>query len=112
MEKIPSRRDIIDRKKVTSSIEEISAAYSPNSIDFRNAVLKLLKETLKTGRTEIKRRFMENNKGRPTMHAGSYLMDQIVRIIYDVATVQVFPLSNPTSRRKTFLAGRRWLWAR
>jgi len=103
MEKIPSRRDIIDRKKVTSLIEDISANHAPNSMDFRNALLTLLKEILSSGREEIKRRFMDNNKGRPTMHAGSYLMDQIIRVIYDVATTQVFPLSNPTPEERLSL---------
>lgn len=103
MEKIPNQREIIDRKQVTARIEEISKDYSADSIEFRNALLKYLKEVLAHGQEVIKKRFMENNKGRPSMHASSFLIDQIIRTIYDVATTKIYRLSNPTPEEKLSL---------
>ncbi len=103
MEKIPNQRDIIDRKKVVADIAELSEQYSADSMDFRNAVLKRLKEALADGQEEIKSRFMENNKGRSSMHASCFLVDQIIRTIYDAATTYVYRLSNPTPEEKLSL---------
>ncbi|MBL4907650.1 MAG: [protein-PII] uridylyltransferase [Sneathiella sp.] len=103
MEKIPNQRDIIDRKKVAAEIAQFSETYAVDGMDFRNAVLKYLKEVLADGREEIQRRFMETNKGRPSMHAASFLIDQIIRTIYDTAATYVYPLSNPTPEEKLSL---------
>jgi len=103
MEKIPNQRDIIDRKKVATEIAQFSETYAVDGMDFRNAVLKYLKEVLADGRKEIQKRFMETNKGRPSMHAASFLIDQIIRTIYDTAATYVYPLSNPTPEEKLSL---------
>jgi len=103
MEKIPNQRAIIDRKKLVARIAELAEDHNPDSFDFRGALLPLLKTALADGQAEIKRRFMENNKGRPSMHAASFLIDQLIRTIYDVATVHVYPLSNPTPEEKLSL---------
>ncbi len=96
MEKVPNQRAIIDRKKVVAHIAGLAANANPESFEFRGNLLAFLKETLAQGQEEIKRRFMENNKGRSSMHASSFLIDQMIRTIYDVATTYVYPLSNPT----------------
>ncbi|GLQ05221.1 [protein-PII] uridylyltransferase [Sneathiella chinensis] len=103
MAKVPNQRDIIDRKTLVSDLALLVDDFAPTSMEFRNAVLKKLKQALASGQDEIKRRFMENNKGRPSMHAASFLMDQIIRVIYDVATEYIYPLSNPTPSEKLSL---------
>jgi len=103
MEKVPNQRSIFDRKKTVALIAELTEEFSPESFEFRAALLKLLKEALQNGQEEIKRRFMENNKGRPSMHAASFLVDQLIRTIYDVAATSVYPLNNPTPEEKLSL---------
>jgi len=100
MEKIPNQREIIDRKKLVAEITELADAHAPGSLDFRAALLQLLKETLANGQEVIKKRFMKSNKGRPAMYAAAFLIDQIIRTIYDTATTYVYPLNNPTPEEK------------
>ncbi|MBV1929417.1 MAG: [protein-PII] uridylyltransferase, partial [Gammaproteobacteria bacterium] len=103
MNKITNRREIIDRKKVVADIAEIAAAYAPESIEFRNALLKKTKAILTDGQAVIKDRFMQSNKGRPLMYAYAFLIDQVIRTIYDTATGYVYPLNNPTPEEKLSL---------
>lgn len=103
LRKIPNQREIIDRKKVIADITEIAAAYTPDSVDFRNAILKKMKSILAHGQDVIKNRFMQSNKGRPSMYAQAFLVDQVIRAIYDIATNYVYPLSNPTSQERLSL---------
>jgi len=103
MEKVPNRREIIDRKKLIAKITELAEGYSPDSMDFRNAILSLLKEVMKSGNDVVMHRFMQSNKGRPSMYASAFLIDQIIRTIYDVAVAYVYPLNNPTPGEKLSL---------
>lgn len=103
MEKIPNRREIIDRKKLVASVEALAEKHPPDSLDFRSRLLKELKKTLDKGNKKIEQRFMKSNKGRATMYAQCFLIDQIIRTIYDVATKYVYPLSNPTSEERLSL---------
>lgn len=103
MKKISNRREIIDRKKVVADIAEIAEAYMPESTDFRNALLKKVKSILNDGQAVIKNRFMQSNKGRPSMYAYAFLIDQVIRTIYDTATQYVYPLNNPTPEEKLSL---------
>ncbi|MFT6556903.1 [protein-PII] uridylyltransferase [Sneathiella sp.] len=103
MDKVPNQRAIFDRKTIVAQISKLAEEHDPQGFDFRTALLQLLKDTLSSGQAEIKRRFMANNKGRPSMHATCFLIDQLIRTIYDVASVHVYPLNNPTSEEKLSL---------
>ena len=103
MEKIPNRREIIDRKKLMAELTTLSQSQTPDSLDFRNSLLKILKETKANGEEVLKKRFFASNKGRPSMYAHAFLIDQIIRAIYDVATTMVYPLNNPTPEEKLSL---------
>ncbi|MBE7635839.1 [protein-PII] uridylyltransferase [Sneathiella sp. P13V-1] len=103
MEKIPNRREIIDRKSLMAELATLSQEFKPDSFEFRNALLKKLKEVYASGREVVKGRFFATNKGRPSMHAEAFLVDQIIRAIYDVATEMVYPLNNPTPEEKLSL---------
>jgi len=103
MEKIPNRREIIDRKKLIAKITDLSEIHSPSGLEFRNAILSLLKEVMKEGSDVVQKRFMLSNKGRPSMYASAFLIDQIIRSIYDIAVQYVYPLNNPTPGEKLSL---------
>ncbi|PHQ68598.1 MAG: bifunctional uridylyltransferase/uridylyl-removing protein, partial [Sneathiella sp.] len=100
MENIPNRRELIDRKKLVLAINDIAEKYSPNGIEFRGALLDHMKSVLADGEETVKRRFLATNKGRPAMYARSFLIDQIIRTLYDTAVQHIYRLSNPTTEEK------------
>ncbi|WP_340148781.1 [protein-PII] uridylyltransferase [uncultured Sneathiella sp.] len=103
MEKIPNRKEIINRRALVLAISEIAERHAPSSFEFRRDTLKLLKKNLDAGNKVVEKRFLQSNKGRAMMYAQCFLVDQIIRSIFDIATQHVYPLSNPTPEEKLSL---------
>lgn len=94
MNVIAKQRDIVDRRAIVARLDEIVGEHGAEG--GRVEVLGLLKETLASGREEIRKRFDERSDGRACMRANAFLIDQIIRVLYDFAFETAYPLSNPT----------------
>ncbi len=100
---VPERRSIIDRAKFLSQLRKRVEDANPS--DLRPAVLDLLKIAYKKGRDEVWRRFEKDADGTGAAHAYCYLMDQVIRCLYDFTTTYVYPVTNPTrSERMSLVA--------
>jgi [protein-PII] uridylyltransferase len=98
MYKIENRRDIIDRRALGAGLDAIADAEDARAPAARAKVLALLKETLKSGQAEVRRRFEEEDAaGLATAKSNCYLIDQILRTAYDYTISSVYPAHNPTS---------------
>ncbi|RTL14921.1 MAG: bifunctional uridylyltransferase/uridylyl-removing protein, partial [Sphingomonadaceae bacterium] len=99
---IPNRRAIIDRRALAERIAAIDAADAP----LRAQATQLLKAALADGRTEIQRRLATHpSRGLEASNAQAYLTDQLLRLLYDLATQRLHPLANPTAgERMTLIA--------
>jgi [protein-PII] uridylyltransferase len=85
---IARQREIIDRRALWESLEPLP--------EDRAGVVALLKAALKDGHDEVRRRFEGGATGAAAIRENSFLVDQIVRLLFDFATLRVFPLANPT----------------
>lgn len=96
MIKIVKQREIIDRKELWQKLEEM-AGWSGYSPKMQKDVLQLFKDVLASGRQEIQNRF-ESKKanGVVTFYNYSFLIDQIVRTLYDFTTRYVVAIHTPT----------------
>jgi len=96
---VPAPRAIIDRRTLMERLDAVSRGRS--TVAGRVAVLAALKDALATGRAEIRRRFDLNRDARTRGHAATqayaYLIDQLVRTLYDFAFERVYPNANPTA---------------
>ena len=100
---IPERRSIIDRAKFLSTLKARADKVAP--ADLRPIVLDLLKLAYNRGREEVWRRFEEDGDGIAAAHGYCYLMDQVIRCLYDFTTTYVYPVTNPTlSERMSLVA--------
>ena len=106
---IPRRREIIDRRALTSAIEALLDDAPVGSEPSRAETLALFKEALAAGRGTIQRRFQgvpEDgvirrgtgglNDGPGALAATSFLMDQLLRVLFDLANERVYPAANPS----------------
>jgi [protein-PII] uridylyltransferase len=100
---IAKQRDIIDRRELIVGLDAIRDEPGRNEEKRRAAVLALLKDALKRGRDEIRRRFDDGATGAETVHATAFLMDQLLRVLYDHAVEDVYPLANPTAGERLCL---------
>ena len=96
MNAILRQRDIIDRRRLAEELAEAAGSVAAPALD-RKPILAPLKTALAAGRAEIRRRFEAGGDGAAVMREQSFLIDQLVRALYDVVGTEIYPLANPTS---------------
>jgi [protein-PII] uridylyltransferase len=98
-DRIIKQRDIIDRTALADKVESIVAEDGPQRC--RPQILELLQGALVDGRAEIKRRLGENpSQGYRASAEQAFLVDQIVRLIYDYVTVHAYPAANRSASER------------
>jgi [protein-PII] uridylyltransferase len=96
MDTIPDQRAIISRRKLAAALSDIASVKLDPAAE-RAAVLVALRTALNAGRAEIRRRFEAGAGGREVARATSFLMDQIVRTLYEFTSGHVYPVANPSA---------------
>lgn len=100
-ESVDRKRDIIDRKMLA---EQIDDAVAEDKTASRAVVVQLLLKALTDGRAEIAGRLRENpSQGYRAAAEQAFLIDQIVRLIYDHVTQNLYPLANPLASERIAL---------
>jgi [protein-PII] uridylyltransferase len=104
MSAISHQREIVDRSALNARLADFidRADRAPSSV--RADILAMLKSALADGRAEIRRRFDGGASGADTVRAHSFLIDQLLRVIYDFAADWAYPAANPTSAERLCLA--------
>ena len=104
-DEIPDRRRIVRRRALEEALAALVEDMPSGGEPPRTAVLALLRDALTAGRSEIRRRFEEEkgalrNDGPAVLIATSYLMDQIVRVLFDFADQYAYPAANPSAAER------------
>ncbi len=103
---IEKQRDILDRRALTQALADAAAGARDPHADTA-AVGAVLRAHLADGRAEIKRRFDADPRaaesGRRLARETCFLIDQLIRAIYDFTTAQLYPLANPSEAEKISL---------
>ncbi len=103
-DQIPDRRAIIRRRDVEEALARLVEDMPTGNEPPRPAVLAALREALAKGRAEIRRRFEgttpQRNDGPMVLASTSFLMDQIVRVLFDFANDRVYPAANPSAAER------------
>ena len=95
MSVITDRRAIVDRRTLAAAVDAI---FDRERVDSsrRAAVLALLRDALEAGRAEVRKRFEAGTADSlATVHAHAFLVDQVLRVAYDVAERE-YPTAVPT----------------
>ena len=89
MSHIQSPREIIDRRRLAAAVE----ADEDASVETKRArLVEVLKDALKSGTAAIRGRLESGRaNGLETVAAHSYLMDQIIRVLFDAVTTHFMP---------------------
>ena len=94
MEQLKNKREIIDRRTISGQLRELARETESDAL--RQAVFERLRDALAEGRETIERRFLEGEPGDMAARAMSYLVDQVITMLYDHAVEDVFSAANPT----------------
>lgn len=98
--RVKNPRGIIDRKKLIGAAEGLFVGAGSDPDKIRPQLLLLLREALEAGRTEVRSRLDDGATGAATVHGNSYLIDQLLRIMYDVTVGKLFRVTNPTTSER------------
>jgi len=99
MASILRQRDIINRRALAEALAQAIASAPGPALD-RGVLLPPLKAALARGRAEIRRRFDAGGTAVHAVREQSFLVDQLIRGLYDLVTERVYPLANPTAGEK------------
>ena len=103
---IERQRDILDRRALGQALAD-AVAGSRDPHGDTAAVAAVLRAHLAEGRAEIRRRFDADPRaaesGRRVARETSFLIDQLIRALYDFTTTQLYPLANPSEAEKIAL---------
>jgi [protein-PII] uridylyltransferase len=99
MGNILRQRDIIDRRALAEALAQAAGEATNTALD-RSVLLPPLKAALATGRDEIRRRFETEGSAHRTVREQCFLVDQLIRVLFDFVTEAVYPLANPTAGEK------------
>ncbi len=100
---LPNRRALIDRRAIADELIEIEGA---DTTALRRAATMRLKTALESGREEVARRLAAApSRGLEAAAAGAYLVDQLLRLLWDFTTQRLYRNTNPTAaERMTLIA--------
>ncbi len=102
MHPISAKRAIIDRKVLAEQIGE--AVHHNGPLESRKAVKEILGQALASGRSEIDQRLQcEPGKGYRAAREQAFLIDQIIRLIFDYVTEHLHPAGNRTKAERIAL---------
>ncbi|MTI10292.1 [protein-PII] uridylyltransferase [Curvivirga aplysinae] len=96
MESLKNRRKIINRQELQLALEALWDDKDLTPQKRRQQWLGLYKEALKKGYAEVERRFIVDQDGAKAVMGNAFVMDQVIRILYDVTTKYLYPSSSPT----------------
>jgi [protein-PII] uridylyltransferase len=94
MATVLSRRHVIDRGALSVAVAALAEETSGPAL--RAGMLKVLKEAHQRGRAEIRRQFDQDHDGLRAARSAAFLMDQLIRVMYDDAAERAYPAANPT----------------
>ncbi len=98
---LPNRRAIIDRRALADTI---AALEGEDRTILRQAATALLKAALDAGRREVERRLTEHpSRGLEATSAQAYLIDQILRVLFDFTVERLYARPNPTAAEQLTL---------
>ena len=92
MNQVSKQRRIIDRITVN---EKLNAVLGERRYDspMRQELVEVLKEAYQAGKGEVQNRFNDGGDGTSVLHSNAFLIDQLIRVIFDFAITKVYPIA-------------------
>ncbi|QIG54055.1 [protein-PII] uridylyltransferase [Altererythrobacter sp. BO-6] len=96
--RVHDQRAIIDRRNLAEAIAKLAADKGDKA---RGDIVKLLREALEAGRAEIAQRLQDKpSAGHECAGAQAFLIDQLLRVVHDHVTADIYPVANRSSAER------------
>jgi [protein-PII] uridylyltransferase len=102
---LANRRAIIDRRELAEKVAAaVAEAQTKDVTKLRGAIVALLAAALAHGRDEALRRLEARpTNGREMVQANAFLMDQLLRVLYDATIEYLYPPGNRSAAEQVVL---------
>ena len=97
MDSVTNKRTIVDRGALNAAVTDLADRHAPDGTAFRAELLDILKAALRDGHAEVRQRLDAGASGNTVVQGNAFLLDQVIRALYDATVQFVFPATNPTS---------------
>ncbi|MEM7688655.1 MAG: [protein-PII] uridylyltransferase [Pseudomonadota bacterium] len=98
---MPRQRAIFDRRTIAEAIAKLVEAHGDKARPF---IVTTLKNALEKGRAELAQRLaMKPSAGHECTAGHAFLTDQLLRVIYDHVTADIYPAPNRTAAERLAL---------
>ncbi|TIX48905.1 [protein-PII] uridylyltransferase [Alteraurantiacibacter aquimixticola] len=100
--KVTRQRAIIDRRALATAIEEVIEEHGAEAA--RQTIVELLRAALDKGRQELTKRLADKPAaGHEITNGYAFLVDQIIRVVHDHVTGDLYPVANRTAGERLAL---------
>ena len=96
MTRLSKRREIVDRAVVEEAAHAAVDA-AKNGAAAQTELLGVYRTALEAGRDVVRRRFEADQDGTQAAAGNCFLMDQLIRVMHDVAVTRFYRVANPTA---------------
>ena len=96
METLRNKRGIVDRAALEEAVTAVLDDVTGDS-ERQTAMLEVYRAALEAGTAEIRRRFDGDRNGALAVQGHCFLIDQLLRVLYDVVSTHLYPVGNPTA---------------
>jgi [protein-PII] uridylyltransferase len=101
---LPNRRAIIDRRTLSDTIAALAEKNGRDPAVLRPLIVAELRQALEHGRKDAEARLAAHpTRGRETVSAFAFLIDQILRVLYDATASLLYPANNPSTGERIAL---------
>ncbi|MFN3230778.1 MAG: [protein-PII] uridylyltransferase [Alphaproteobacteria bacterium] len=98
MNRVSNQRAIINRLALIEKLDALAADTAPDQL--RDPLLNILREAMEAGDAELRRRLLDGDSGLDIAYGRSFLIDQVIRLLFDFTVAYQYRATNPTSAER------------
>ncbi len=91
---------LFDRAGVATDLSALTQSHVGNERELRLAISRRLKQALIEGRAAAERQLIRDRLGRRCAERLSAMTDEIILLLFDIATRQLYPAQNPSEAER------------
>jgi [protein-PII] uridylyltransferase len=91
-----SAAEIFDAATAAADLERLATSHAGRELDLRHAVAQYMKTALNKGRAAAEAMLLKDRHGHRCAERLCAMQDEIIRVLYEFATRQLYPSLNPS----------------
>jgi [protein-PII] uridylyltransferase len=91
-----SAAEIFDAAAAAADLERLATSHAGRELDLRHAVAQYMKAALNKGRAAAEAMLLKDRHGHRCAERLCAMQDEIIRVLYEFATRQLYPSLNPS----------------